>query len=140
MKRLLFLVIATCLPGCVTVRQELNTADLAILKQRSFEVSKKDAFAGVMAVFQDLGYEIVHTDITTGFIRGKYSWTTGDGVWMPIVKHSKSITAFVCECGEQHVRVRLNLFVDQVNVLSEDAYDDVFNKISSEMLLLESSL
>lgn len=137
MKWLLFLVITVCLSGCATVQQELNTTDLAILKQRSFEVSKKDAFASVMAVFQDLGYEIVHTDITTGFIRGKKSWTTGDGLWVPIVQHSKSITAFVSELGEKRICVRLNIFIDNGNVLSEGAYEEVFDRISSGINFLE---
>ena len=138
MKQLFFLAIILCLPGCATVQREPNTADLAILKQRLFEVHKKDAFASVMAVFQDLGYDIVHTDMATGFIRGKQSWTTGDGIWMPIIRHSKSVTAFIGELGEKRICVRLNLFVDKRNVLNEDAYEEVFDRISSEINFLKN--
>jgi hypothetical protein len=70
-KKLVFLVLTVFfIFSCTTVPKK-TTLELRTLQTREIEGDYELVFKSVMDVFQDLGYQIEETDLTSGFIRAK---------------------------------------------------------------------
>ena len=65
-------VLAACvLAACVPLQPKLTPLEIQAMQTREFEASKKVVFAGVISVFQDLGYTVDSADRDTGLITAK---------------------------------------------------------------------
>lgn len=138
---ILFLsIISLSLSSCALLQEmqgpQLTPLEIQSLQTREYKAPKEHVFASVMTVFQNLGYNIVSADQTTGFISAKSL----------LQSHTQfTVTAFVETIGSV-TRVRLS-FVKKVHVeeyknenqvLDATLYQNAFERIDSEIFVRSS--
>ena len=102
------LLLAGILAGCASAPLEKTSLELQAIQAREFESSKNIAFAGVVSVFQDLGYVIVSAEINTGFITAKSPTKGARVLFVGSVMEETRATSFIEELPGGKARVRLN--------------------------------
>lgn len=150
----LSLVAALMLSGCAasTPKQGLTSLQIQAFQTQEFEASKKDVFASVVSVFQDLGYIVENADVDTGFVTAASASVDKTGFWDllgGVSSHGKTrATAFVDEVKPKFVNVRVN-FVDTKNssgvhgsatsrdtpIVTPEPYEIAFDKIADTLFV-----
>ena len=102
------LLLAGILAGCASAPLQKTSLELQAIQAREFESSKNIAFAGVVSVFQDLGYVIVSAEINTGFITAKSPTKGARVLFVGSVMEETRATSFIEELPGGKARVRLN--------------------------------
>lgn len=144
------LLLAGILAGCASAPLEKTSLELQAIQAREFESSKNIAFAGVVSVFQDLGYVIVSAEINTGFITAKSPTVRIKGarvLFIGIVMEETRATSFIEELPGGKARVRLNFVgskrsgVQENEVAIEDplVYTKAFEKIDEAIFIRKAT-
>jgi len=129
--------------GCGTTPQK-SSLEIQVIQKKEFETSRKNAFASVMSVFQDLGYVIKSADMETGLITGNSpttrDWYTGD-------LFSTTLTGVIDSINANRTYIRLNFVkIRQESkggakrataVLDPEIYQNTFKRIQESIFIRE---
>jgi len=145
--------IAFCvlLAGCVALPPPATPLQIQSVQTREYEQGKQVVFAGVMSVFQDLGYIVNSADLATGFITTEGLATGETGILEWLLNTSQvtqtRATAFIEEVNDK-TRVRLN-FVETWResrdqgqstrrdrpILDAEVYENAFDRIENAIFV-----
>ena len=105
--------------GCAQglYKSEKTSLQLQAFQAKTFETTKRIAFASTLSVLQDLGYIIEAGDFDTGLISAKSPTQGGYLLFRGTSKKFRKVTAFIEPFGNKKTRVRLN-YLDSINVSS----------------------
>ena len=108
------ILIFTLISGCATPQEPQQiSSDLRAIQSRTFETSRKVAFASVLSEFQDLGYVIESADVNAGLITASSPIKKVSNIFYPFF--NVEATALIEELRTGQISIRLNF----VNVRSK---------------------
>lgn len=129
---------------------EMTPMELQALQTHEYKTTKDQVFASVVSVFQDLGYQIGHAEMASGFITAESANKNKTNVLEAFAGMSSSghtrATAFIEQMPSGMTRVRLNFLntknsssaYGQTNandkpVLDPKTYQTAFNRIDEAL-------
>lgn len=143
MKKLLLLAVLIILCGCVTNLSNLQRRDIEL---KELEGKFDDAFKATMAVLQDRGYVIKHTDYNAGVIQAE---TGMKSVFWE--SYNYTATATIEQFGENRVKERITFVKKMITNMGENnrvedsviIYDpaflqQIYDDIQKEMFIREN--
>lgn len=93
-------------------KPEMTPMELQAIQSKEFEATKDDAFAALMTVFQDLGYQVASADVNSGFITTESATRNKTNVFEAFAGMASSgstrATTFIQKLANGNVRIRLN--------------------------------
>ena len=111
------MVTALLLNACVTVDsiygqedEQLSPLELQSIQTREFDATQEEGLKAVVAVFQDLGFNITESDRDIGLITGV---TTTDAeinnFWGYARSENSRAIATVTQASQNHIRIRISI-------------------------------
>ena len=132
----LFIVLGISLAGCAT--PSLSTLQRRAIEGRDMEGTFDDAFKASLAVLQDKGFIIDHTDYDAGVIKATTGKKTG---WRSVYSFNASIT--IEQFGENNVKERIVFLqenkrksTETSKIIEDSQYlQEIYEAIQKEMFI-----
>lgn len=108
MKKLfLLLIVGILLTGCAPTMSDLQRRSI---ESKDIEGTVDTAYKATMAVLEDKGFVIKHTDFTSGVIEAETGMKMGCAWWAPLaIQCNLNITATLEQFGPNTVKERLTI-------------------------------